>query len=216
MAFNACNCPNCGASFNPSTNQCGYCGSFIITSNANFTDLSQMKMELPQKPREDGKYPGIYVFGRLLGQGERPITLGSANYMTGKVAAGGKLLLTNMSLSFSAHAFNAGRQETKIFLRDVTDVHVKSNMLISQKICVTARDEKHEFVVYHGNEWVQRIKEAAAHCPKETIPVQPVVQPASAGTTDYIVELERLKRLVDIGVITAEEFEAKKKSILGM
>lgn len=217
MAFGSYKCPNCGASFNPTTCKCDFCGSYIITSNANYTDLTQMKIELPQKVRDDGKYPGIYVFGRLLGKGERPITLGAANYVTGLSSAGGKLLLTNMSLSFSAHAFNVGRLETKILLHDVTDAKVMSNMLISQKIRVTANGERHDFVVYHGSEWVARIKEAAAQCPAEPETKQVAAQAVSAAnTTDYIVELERLKRLMDIGVITPEEFEAKKRSILGM
>lgn len=217
MAFGSYKCPNCGASFNPATCKCDFCGSFIITSNANFTDLTQMKIELPQrKIQDDGKYPGVYVFGRLLGKGERPITLGAANYMTGATAAGGKLLLTNMSLSFSAHAFNVGRLETKIPLCGVTDAMVLSNMLISQKIRVTANGECHDFVVYHGKEWVARIKEAADQCPAEAETVQPATQPASTANTDYIHELEQLKRLMDIGVITPEEFEAKKRSILGL
>jgi hypothetical protein len=33
---------------------------------------------------------------------------------------------------------------------------------------------------------------------------------------DYIVELERLAGLKDKGIITEEEFQAKKKSLLGL
>jgi hypothetical protein len=39
---------------------------------------------------------------------------------------------------------------------------------------------------------------------------------APAAETDYTAELERLAKLRDDGVITAEDFEAKKKQILGI
>lgn len=37
-----------------------------------------------------------------------------------------------------------------------------------------------------------------------------------AVQTDYITELERLADLRDQGIITAEEFEAKKRQLLGL
>jgi predicted Zn-dependent peptidase len=40
-------------------------------------------------------------------------------------------------------------------------------------------------------------------------------QPA-AGEADYTAELEKLAKLRDDGVITAEDFEAKKKQLLGI
>jgi hypothetical protein len=41
--------------------------------------------------------------------------------------------------------------------------------------------------------------------------------PASAASQpDYVSELERLARLRDQGIITDDEFEAKKKQILGI
>jgi membrane protease subunit (stomatin/prohibitin family) len=41
-------------------------------------------------------------------------------------------------------------------------------------------------------------------------------QAAPAGETDYTAELEKLAQLRDQGVITAEDFEAKKKQLLGI
>jgi membrane protease subunit (stomatin/prohibitin family) len=38
----------------------------------------------------------------------------------------------------------------------------------------------------------------------------------AAGAPDYTAELEKLAQLRDQGVITAEDFEAKKKQILGI
>lgn len=215
MNFKAFSCPNCGANYNPAKYQCEYCGSYIFMSNENYTDFSNVKIELPQKPQDEtGKYPGIYVFGRLLGRGERPITLGVANYYTGMVAAGGKLLLTNKSLSFSAHAFNVGRQETKIDLKQITDVKVSANLLISQHILVTANGKSHKFVVYHGSEWVQKIKEAIAKYDDVETSVQTPSSNSSAN--NYIAELQQLKQLLDMGVITEEEFNIKKRMLLGL
>lgn len=210
MNFKTFACPNCGANYDPANYKCEYCGSFIFMSNGNYVDLSSVKIDLPEKSKQDtGKYPGIYVYNRLLGAGERPITLGAANYFTGAVSAGGKLLLTNKSLSFSAHAFNIGKQETRIPLDQITDVKVSANMLISQHITVTAAGQLHKFVVYHGKEWVQKIKEAVANNNDilTSVPDQ--------ASNNYIEELRQLKQLLDTGVITEEEFNIKKRMLLG-
>ena len=41
-------------------------------------------------------------------------------------------------------------------------------------------------------------------------------QPSSAGEASYLVELEKLGELRDRGIITDEEFEAKKRKLLGL
>ena len=40
--------------------------------------------------------------------------------------------------------------------------------------------------------------------------------PVTPGSEDYIAELERLATLRDQGIITPQEFEAKKKQLLGL
>jgi len=40
--------------------------------------------------------------------------------------------------------------------------------------------------------------------------------PAASGEADYTAELEKLAKLRDDGVITADDFEAKKKQLLGI
>jgi putative oligomerization/nucleic acid binding protein len=52
-----------------------------------------------------------------------------------------------------------------------------------------------------------------APAPQEQAPVAPAAAPAEP---DYVAELERLAQLRDQGVITAEDFEAKKKQLLGI
>jgi Short C-terminal domain len=41
-------------------------------------------------------------------------------------------------------------------------------------------------------------------------------EPAAPAAPDYTAELERLAQLRDQGVITSEDFEAKKKQLLGI
>jgi hypothetical protein len=40
--------------------------------------------------------------------------------------------------------------------------------------------------------------------------------PAAAADPDYVAELEQLAQLRDQGILSPEEFEAKKKQILGL
>jgi putative oligomerization/nucleic acid binding protein len=50
---------------------------------------------------------------------------------------------------------------------------------------------------------------------EEKAPAEAPPAPAPAGG-DYTQELEKLAKLRDEGVITAEDFEAKKKQLLGI
>jgi predicted PhzF superfamily epimerase YddE/YHI9 len=45
---------------------------------------------------------------------------------------------------------------------------------------------------------------------------QPPAASTSPGEPDYIAELEKLADLRDRGIITADDFEAKKKQLLGL
>jgi predicted Zn-dependent peptidase len=47
-------------------------------------------------------------------------------------------------------------------------------------------------------------------------PPPPPPAPAAQAAPDYTAELERLAKLRDEGVISAEDFEAKKKQLLGI
>jgi membrane protease subunit (stomatin/prohibitin family) len=50
---------------------------------------------------------------------------------------------------------------------------------------------------------------------QEQAPAAPAA-PAAQAAPDYTAELERLAKLRDDGVITAEDFDAKKKQLLGI
>jgi hypothetical protein len=45
---------------------------------------------------------------------------------------------------------------------------------------------------------------------------EPAAAPPPPAQTDYITELKRLAELRDMGIVTPEEFEAKKKQLLGL
>jgi membrane protease subunit (stomatin/prohibitin family) len=62
--------------------------------------------------------------------------------------------------------------------------------------------------------WARQDQEAAQQQMAEA--PAPAAAPAAAAEPDFAAELEKLAQLRDQGVITAEDFEAKKKQILGI
>jgi len=63
--------------------------------------------------------------------------------------------------------------------------------------------------------------EPAAQAPAAAAPAQAAPPPAAPAAPepaapDYINELKKLAELRDMGILTAEEFEAKKKQLLGL
>ncbi len=70
-------------------------------------------------------------------------------------------------------------------------------------------------MLFAPNAPVQRSGSAGAQ-PVRTAPVVPTAAPASAAPTDAVTEIQRYKALMDQGIITGEEFEAKKRQLLGI
>jgi membrane protease subunit (stomatin/prohibitin family) len=60
--------------------------------------------------------------------------------------------------------------------------------------------------------WAAQEQEQYAQQPQYAEPAPP----APAAEPDYAAELEKLAQLRDQGVITAEDYEAKKKQVLGI
>ena len=83
---------------------------------------------------------------------------GAANYFTGFVTAGGKLILTDKELIFKGHPFNVGRRYASIPIKDISNVQIKTKICNVQHMWVTTNDEIHKFVVCHAEEWVKHIK----------------------------------------------------------
>jgi hypothetical protein len=59
------------------------------------------------------------------------------------------------------------------------------------------------------------MQESMAPAPQAPAPA-PAVAPAAAAVPDYAAELQQLAQLKQQGILTEEEFEAKKKQILGI
>jgi hypothetical protein len=61
-------------------------------------------------------------------------------------------------------------------------------------------------------------EEATPSAPAAPAPVVPATPtaPSPPAQADYITELKRLAELRDMGIITPEDFEAKKKQLLGI
>lgn len=221
--FKSMNCPNCGAPYNPAKYECESCGSFVIISDANqFTvpkqTVSQIEEKISRAESDPAaRYPGTYVFGRLLGEGEIPLRLGAANYYTSALfSSGGKLLLTGAALYFSSHAFNAGKMDLSIPLSEITEVKHDRSQIVSDQISVYTGSKRHRFVVFGGKEWVEMIESAKAN-PQRANKSASVSAPAGGDRSgDYAEELVKLKKLLDAGVITEEEFTIKKRMLLGL
>ena len=198
-------CPNCGAAYDPSKYKCEYCGSFVIMSEAKQFNVPEATVK--EMTQEAANTPGIYVFGTLLGKGEVPLRLGLANYYTSKfLGVGGKLLLTKSNLYFTSHTVFQEKVNLCINLLDITSVTQDRNLIISQHISVHTNDNKYTFVVYGGKEWIRMINEA----------MQAPEAPGATINNDYTLELMRLKKLLDNGVLTEEEFAIKKRMLLGI
>ena len=61
--------------------------------------------------------------------------------------------------------------------------------------------------------WAQQDSDAYQ---EQAPPPQAAPAPAAPAEPDYVAELQQLAQLRDSGVITAEDFEAKKKQLLGV
>ena len=195
-------CPNCGADYNPAKYKCDYCGSFVIMSEQKQFNVPESTVR--EMTQEAANTPGIYVLGTLLGKGEVPLRLGLANYYTSKfLGIGGKLLLTKSNLYFTSHTVFQDKVNLCINLLEITSVTQDKNLIVSQHISVHTSDNKYTFVVYGGKEWVSMINTAKDN-------------PGGSSNNDYTVELAKLKKLLDSGVLTEEEFTIKKRMILGI
>jgi Short C-terminal domain/Domain of unknwon function (DUF3824) len=59
-------------------------------------------------------------------------------------------------------------------------------------------------------------QQAAAYQQQQASAQQAAMQPPATAQPDYMVELEKLGQLKQQGIITEEEFQAKKKQLLGI
>jgi hypothetical protein len=64
--------------------------------------------------------------------------------------------------------------------------------------------------------WADQDRGAPAYMAEQPPPAAAQAAPVESGGGDYTAELEKLAKLRDEGVISADDFEAKKKQLLGI
>jgi Short C-terminal domain len=64
--------------------------------------------------------------------------------------------------------------------------------------------------------WADQGQGSPAYMAEAPAPAPAAAPPAESGGGDYAAELEKLAKLRDDGVITPDDFEAKKKQLLGI
>lgn len=105
-----------------------------------------------------------------------------------------------------------GEEISSIELTRINDIKLKTGV-IGGVVTFDAMTEK--FNVYCNKEIARRIYDYAQQCIKYAKSLVDTVaaQPKESGSFD---DLKKLKELLDEGIITQEEFDAKKKQILGL
>lgn len=87
---------------------------------------------------------------------EKILKQGAANWFHGIGSKGGKLVLTNETLYFEGHLFNAGKKEIEIELEDIEEIKLG----FPKNITIFSKIGKETFSVNGGKDWKQAIEEA--------------------------------------------------------
>ena len=72
----------------------------------------------------------------------------------------------------------------------------------------------HQQQKYANQQQQQAAEQQAAY--EEQMQAQAAAAPAPTAEPDYVAELEKLSQLKNQGILTEEEFQAKKKQLLGI
>ncbi|MCK8626584.1 PH domain-containing protein [Apilactobacillus kunkeei] len=115
-----------------------------------------------------------------------------------------RILLENKKLLF-------GSQNTEIPLGMVNDISYNSGMLMA-KVSITSGTKDHK-ISQVSKKTVTQLVDTIRH--ETELAKHPNEQQSSQSPSD-IEQLKGLKDLLDSGILTQEEFEAKKKQILGI
>ena len=197
-------CPKCGAEFSEGDLFCVECGNKIeprkpqesVIKGSN-VETEETQIQYPfaeQTGKNEGAVIGrgeVYYFNSVWGLGKRGI-----------------LSLTDTKLTFATFASKKERT-LEILLKDIVIVK-EYNFHSPWSIRVCLKDKEYIFKVRERSVWLDQINNAVKAVqngnPKST----------AKQKTDYIDEIKRLKELADAGIFSEAEFEAKKKSLLGL
>ncbi len=116
---------------------------------------------------------------------------------------GGWMFLGNASLDFYKISAASGEKIIEINLTDIVSTSVKGSILT-----INTGVQTFAFGVGQAKEWKKQIEQAAQRIN--------LTQTAPRNDADNTQELIKFKQLLDTGVISQEEFDAKKKQLLGL
>ena len=116
---------------------------------------------------------------------------------------GGWMFLGNQSLDYYKTTAASGEKLLEIKLSDIVSTSVRLNTLT-----ITTDAQPFAFRVAQANEWKKQIDQTMQRIAS--------TQTNAQNNTDTTQELIKFKQLLDAGVITQEEFDTKKKQLLGM
>ena len=111
--------------------------------------------------------------------------------------------LGNTSLDYYKITAASGEKAMEINLSDIVSTTVSRNLLT-----IKTDVQAVTFGVGKANEWKKQIEQAAQQAN--------LTQTAPKNNADNTQELIKFKQLLDTGVISQEEFDAKKKQLLGL
>jgi len=199
-------CPQCGTPFTQGDVFCVECGEKLDARKP------QQTVEVPVKAAEKPvtEQPKVHIEQEPVENEETILRSGDGYYYKSTFSTPrGVLLLTDEKLSFTARSSKTD-DDLEIPLEAVEKVKLTATDIVWQRIGVFLKDKQYIFGVRKGKEWVEQIENTVKEVKSGK------AAPATRRNTDYIDEIRRLKELLDAGILTQEEFDAKKKSLLGL
>ena len=131
------------------------------------------------------------------------ICQGSAVIRKSVLNSSGWMFLGNTSLDYYKIGAASGEKVIEIKLSDIVSTSVSRNLLT-----IKTDAQAFTFGVGQAKEWKNQIDQAAQRVN--------LTQSTPKNNTDNTQELIKFKQLLDSGVISQEEFDAKKKQLLGL
>lgn len=119
------------------------------------------------------------------------------------------IVVTNKRILFENKKLLFGSQNTEIPLEMVNDISYNSGMLMA-KVSITSGTKDHK-ISQVSKKTVTQLVDTIRH--ETELAKHPNEQQSSQSPSD-IEQIKGLKDLLDSGILTQEEFEAKKKQIL--
>ncbi|WKN28452.1 PH domain-containing protein [Apilactobacillus kunkeei] len=122
-----------------------------------------------------------------------------------------RVLLENKKLFF-------GSQNTEIPLTQINDISYNSGMMFASLTLISGSKEHKMSIIEkkYIEKLVQTIRVETENAKKREHQDSSDNNSSNGNIDDEIAQLKKLKSLVDEGIITDEEFAAKKKKVLGI